>query len=379
MCLEVSSMEWPTKDKVTQVIVENIVGEGKKFSDLSDSWFTKHLIIAIREAVWLFILVAQGVYGSLTVAGSTGAELDDKGYDYGVDRNAAKKALHLVTFEKTLPQETDFLIPDGFLVTTTPIANGSPIKFTVVSGQNKVIPAGSKTVDDVIVECSEFGLVGNVGDGEINLIAQAGIDRVTNSRLYSKGADQESDADYRERIWDKRRRPEKAGTPADWEGWAKEVSGVKRATCFRAARGPGTVDIMILGPDGSFPGQGLLDEVKDYLVEKYLPADMKIEDLVVAAPEKVSVEIVLTSVIFSNGYDMENAEPIIQSAIHNCLTAATKEVKIVDIITAIAMACDAQDASRKPVLYDFVLANPTANIALDARQMAALDKLTIEV
>ena len=93
-------MEWPTKDKVTQVVVENIVGEGKNFSDLSDSWFTKHLIIAIREAVWLFVLVAQGVYGSLTVAGSTGAELDDKGYDYGVDRNTAKKALHLVTFEK---------------------------------------------------------------------------------------------------------------------------------------------------------------------------------------------------------------------------------------------------------------------------------------
>ena len=154
------------------------------------------------------------------------------------------------------------MIPDGFLVTTTPIANGSPIKFTVVSGQNKVILAGSKTVDGVIVECSEYGLVGNVGDGEINLVAQAGIDRVTNSRIYSKGADAESDADYRERIWDKRRRPEKAGTPADWEGWAKEVSGVKRATCFRAARGPGTVDIMILGPDGSFPGQGLLDRSK---------------------------------------------------------------------------------------------------------------------
>ena len=372
-------MEWPTKDKVTQVVVENIVGEGKNFSDLSDSWFTKHLIIAIREAVWLFMLVAQGVYGSLTVAGSTGTELDDKGYDYGVDRNTAKKALHLVTFEKTLPQETDFLIPDGFLVTTTPIANGSPIKFTVVSGQNKVIPAGSKTVDGVIVECSEYGFVGNVGDGEINLVAQAGIDRVTNSRIYSKGTDQESDADYRERIWDKRRRPEKAGTPADWEGWAKEVSGVKSATCFRAARGPGTVDILILGPDGSFPEQGLIDEVKVYLVQKYLPADMDENDLVVAAPEKVLVNITLAEVVFSNGCDLEAATPVIQKAVHDCLISSVKIVKIVDIITAITTAYDPQDAAQKPVLYDFVLKSPTTNINLDVREMAALNILTIEV
>ena len=171
-------MDWPTKDDVTEIIVKNIVGPDKTFYDLADSWFVKHLIIAIREAIWLFILVAQGVYSSLTVAGSNGEELDDKGYDYGVSRNAAKKAQHLVTLEKTLPQDTDYLIPDGFLVTTTPIANGIPIKFTVVPGQNKYIVAGQTTASDIIVECSEFGIIGNVADGEINLVAQAGIDRV---------------------------------------------------------------------------------------------------------------------------------------------------------------------------------------------------------
>ena len=372
-------MNWPTKDDVTEVIVKNIVGTDKTFSDLADSWFTKHLIIAIREAIWLFILVAQGVYSSLTVAGSNGEELDDKGYDYGVSRNAAKKAQHLVTLEKTLAQENDYPIPDGFLVTTTPVANGVPIKFTVVPGQHKYIAAGQTTVTDVTVECSEYGIIGNVADGEINLIAQAGLDRVTDSHLYSPGTDAESDRDYRLRIWDKRRRPEKAGTPEDWESWAKETSGVTSATCFRAAQGPGTIDIMILGPDSSFPEQGLLDEVKAHLVELYLPADMDVDDLVVAAPEKVNVNVTLENVVFNSGYDKDSAKTIIIDAVNKCLGASIKTVKVIDIITAITTAYDPQDASEQPIIYDFTLTSPAANIALTSRQMAALNTLTIEV
>lgn len=372
-------MNWPTKDEVTRVIVENIVGEGKVFKDLSDSWFTKHLIIAIREAVWMFILVAQSVYRSLTVAGSSKDELDDKGYDYGVTRNPAKKAQHLVTLEKTLPLEVDYPIPDNFLITTTPLANDMPIKFVVLSGQNKFIAAGQTSVNDVIVECTQFGIIGNVRDGEINLIAQSGLDRVSNSRLYSAGVDVESDESYRERIWDKRRRPEKAGVPADWESWAKEVSGVSKATCFRAARGPGTIDIIILGPDNSFPEQGLLIETKQYLVEKYLPADMNINDLVITAPEKVSVDVILTNVIFAYGNEKEKVESIITNAISECLVASTKIVKVIDIITAIAKVYDPQDTEKCPVIYDFSLLSPSENILLSARQIATLNSIKIEV
>ena len=36
---------FPTKEELTEILVKNIMGEGKTFSDLQESWFTKHLII----------------------------------------------------------------------------------------------------------------------------------------------------------------------------------------------------------------------------------------------------------------------------------------------------------------------------------------------
>lgn len=42
---------WFTKDELTAILVENIVGEGKRFDDLQESWFTKHLIIASLKAI----------------------------------------------------------------------------------------------------------------------------------------------------------------------------------------------------------------------------------------------------------------------------------------------------------------------------------------
>ena len=73
---------FPTKDELTKILVENIMGEGKRFEDLQESWFSKHLIIAIREAMWVILLVIKAVYENLTVRKATGNILDDKGYDF---------------------------------------------------------------------------------------------------------------------------------------------------------------------------------------------------------------------------------------------------------------------------------------------------------
>ncbi len=53
---------FPTKDQLTEILVKNIMGEGKTFDDLQDSWFTKHLIIALRECMWVLLLLIKTVY-----------------------------------------------------------------------------------------------------------------------------------------------------------------------------------------------------------------------------------------------------------------------------------------------------------------------------
>ena len=372
---------FPTKDELTKTLVENIMGDGKRFEDLQESWFSKHLITAIREAMWVILLVIKAVYENLTVRKATGNILDDKGYDFGVDRKEAVKAIHTVTLHKATPVVFDTVVPDGFLLTTTPVGNKPPVKFQVVQGQGLLIPMGEKKIENVLVECLEFGEVGNVAQGAINLIAQAGFDSVTDSKLYLAGSETEQDEPYRQRILERKRKPARAGVPADWERWALEVKGVTKAKCFRCARGVGTADIIIWGNQGDAPEKGLIEACQNYLEKNYVPADLAQGGILVVAPELVSVDIVIEDVVLKEGYTKETAEEILQRAFLEYFRSdKTKEmVSVVDCIVCIRTAFDEEDAEKTSVIEDFVLQKPSKNILLTAKQSPVIGKMEVTV
>ena len=372
---------FPTKDELTKTLVENIMGDGKRFEDLQESWFSKHLITAIREAMWVILLVIKAVYENLTVRKATGNILDDKGYDFGVDRKEAVKAIHTVTLHKATPVVFDTVVPDGFLLTTTPVGNKPPVKFQVVQGQGLLIPMGEKKIENVLVECLEFGEVGNVAQGAINLIAQAGFDSVTDSKLYLAGSETEQDEPYRQRILERKRKPARAGVPADWERWALEVKGVTKAKCFRCARGAGTADIIIWGNQGDAPEKGLIEACQNYLEKNYVPADLAQGGILVVAPELVSVDIVIEDVVLKEGYTKETAEEILQRAFLEYFRSdKTKEmVSVVDCIVCIRTAFDEEDAEKTSVIEDFVLQKPSKNILLTAKQSPVIGKMEVTV
>lgn len=372
---------FPTKDELTKTLVENIMGDGKRFEDLQESWFSKHLITAIREAMWVILLVIKAVYENLTVRKATGNILDDKGYDFGVDRKEAVKAIHTVTLHKATPVVFDTVVPDGFLLTTTPVGNKLPVKFQVMQGQGLLIPIGEKKIENVLVECLEFGEVGNVAQGAINLIAQAGFDSVTDSKLYLAGSETEQDEPYRQRILERKRKPARAGVPADWERWALEVKGVTKAKCFRCARGAGTADIIIWGNQGDAPEKGLIEACQNYLEKNYVPADLAQGGILVVAPELVSVDIVIEDVVLKEGYTKETAEEILQKAFLEYFRSdKTKEmVSVVDCIVCIRTAFDEEDAEKTSVIEDFVLQKPSKNILLTAKQSPVIGKMEVTV
>lgn len=372
---------FPTKDELTKALVENIMGDGKRFEDLQESWFSKHLITAIREAMWVILLVIKAVYENLTVRKATGNILDDKGYDFGVDRKEAVKAIHTVTLHKATPVVFDTVVPDGFLLTTTPVGNKLPVKFQVMQGQGLLIPIGEKKIENVLVECLEFGEVGNVAQGAINLIAQAGFDSVTDSKLYLAGSETEQDEPYRQRILERKRKPARAGVPADWERWALEVKGVTKAKCFRCARGAGTADIIIWGNQGDAPEKGLIEACQNYLEKNYVPADLAQGGILVVAPELVSVDIVIEDVVLKEGYTKETAEEILQKAFLEYFRSdKTKEmVSVVDCIVCIRTAFDEEDAEKTSVIEDFVLQKPSKNILLTAKQSPVIGKMEVTV
>lgn len=359
-------MIWPTKDEITQTLVTNVVGTGKTIKDLHDQWVIKHLLVALREIIYGFIVEAKNSFEQTFVQNAIGKDLNLRGEERGISRKLATAAIHQVTLLKSSPVLVDTFVPDNFLLTTTPVGDQPPIKFRVRPGQNAFIPAGQQQVN-VLVECDEAGVIGNVHPGAINLVAQAGFDEVTNSVLITDGVKEESDEDYRGRILERMQNPDRGGTPGDYLVWAKEVAGVSDAIILPLHRGNGTVDVIPLPPVG-LPSVDLISTVQSYLSEKApLGADVK---AISPAPRPIDVTIIGCK--FRTGYSLDNGIPIIQPVIADYITktaVADREIRVVKLISAIAAAYDPIDTLKEPILTDFSLTVPAANIALEATEL----------
>lgn len=371
-------VNFPSKDEITQVLVENLVGEGKKIEDLSNQWFVKHLIIGLREAIYLFVVVLKLVYDQLTAVGAQEEKLEEMGYEYGIDRKQSTKAQHTVTLQKSSPVPADLPVPDNFLVTTTPIAGKPPVQFRVIAGQNKKILAGQTSVDGVKVECVVEGEVGNVPNGAINLVAQAGFDSVSNSMLYMAGTDLEDQESYRKRILERKRNPERGGTKPDYKIWAESVEGVASALVVPLARGNGTVDIIITGVDGPATTE-LVARVQEYIDTK-TPAEIVDGGVVVRAAAERRIDVTVSNCVWIDGYTSVTGSPFVIETIESFITKTVnqdKKLRINDLIAVTKFAYDPSDQNKTPLLVEFEIVSPTANITLDTQEMATVGTITI--
>ncbi|WP_019123647.1 baseplate J/gp47 family protein, partial [Brevibacillus massiliensis] len=292
-------VNWPTKDELTQILVENLVGPGKTINDLSNQWVVKHLVLGLREAIYLLVVLLKFVYDQLTAVTAVDEKLDEIGEEYDVKRKLSTKSVHSVTLGKSSPVPTDWAVPDNFLVTTTPIGSELPVQFRVKPGQGKKIPAGGTTVSGVLVECTEDGEIGNVPPGAINLVAQAGFDFVSDSIVVQAGTDKEDNEAYRQRILDRKRNPGKGGTADDYKAWAESVTGVVSALVIPLNRGNGTVDIVIAGVNG-IPDQALIDECQAFIDTK-TPAGLADGGVRVLGPTPVTVNVTLQNTVWVPG------------------------------------------------------------------------------
>lgn len=124
------------------------------------------------------------------------------------------------------------------------------------------------------------------GDG-----VSASVDGVpVNGNTISGGQDAESDDDLRARILLRIRSEPSGGTVADFNRWAKEVSGVADAWTYPVTPSPGfaTVVVKATGAD-PVPGSTLLTAVEDYLDDRKPVTS----DIVVVAIDKVVVDMTI--------------------------------------------------------------------------------------
>jgi uncharacterized phage protein gp47/JayE len=129
-------------------------------------------------------------------------------------------------------------------------------------------------VVDIPSTALETGANTNIPAGAVALLDDAvfGVAEVTNPLPFSTGDDIETDDDYRARLLEEVRKPPGAGNVADYIGWAKSIAGVGGVTVvpeweeqFGYPNGPGTVKIVLSGPNNEVVNYELIEDVRSYI------------------------------------------------------------------------------------------------------------------
>ena len=121
--------------------------------------------------------------------------------------------------------------------------------------------------DYVLVECTEGGLVGNVGTGTITVVPKTitGISQITNDEPTTGGYDTETDASLLERYFDRLRNPVNGVNTNQYIAWANSVAGVGGARCIPIWNGKNTVKVIIIGNDYKPASDNVVKLVQDYI------------------------------------------------------------------------------------------------------------------
>ena len=244
--------------------------------------------------------------------------------------------------------------------------------------------AASETVQitgegQVPVTCRVDGAAGNLPAHSITQmpVTLQGIATCDNPEPTTGGYDEEDDADYYARYLLKIRTPATSGNIYHYQSWALEVAGVGAVQVFPLARGPGTVDIVLIDSTGQPAPPDLVQQVQDYIDpggtgEGYGQAPIGAQCLVEAA---TGTEIALSATVFK----LDTAEQeTVTTGIKAAVGAYLAEIAFQQDYVSLARITErilAVEGVRD--LESLTLNGGTDNVHLDERACAVLGEVTL--
>lgn len=272
--------------------------------------------------------------------------LERKAFIWNVTRNAATFAEGEVNFVGTV---------NGSVMSAGSILQRSDgVEYSV--NEDAVLSSLALTAS---VTCRTAGDTGNMLAGEtltlvtpiagITSAGTVGVDGLTN------GADEESDDNLRDRLLAVIRNAPRGGNAADYEAWAKEVTGVTRVWVYENQYGTGTVGLTFVR-DGETPiipsagevlaVQAHLDEVRPLTADLtvWAPTALPLNFTIHLTPDTAAIRTAVQAELT----DLINrvAEPggiIYLSQIREAVSSASGEVD--SVVTVPAANADAPDGS----------------------------------
>lgn len=171
----------------------------------------------------------------------------------GIDRKPATKATTTVTVTGQI----------GTVINVGDKVASDTVNFSFT--ESKMIDSSGQA--SVLVECDEYGTIGNVPANAIKYfpVTLAGLTSVTNPNPVTTGFDEESDADLLDRYYERLQTPATSGNKAHYKSWAKEVVGVGDVRVISCWQGALSVKVVIIDSNKQPASQTLVDQVQAYI------------------------------------------------------------------------------------------------------------------
>lgn len=255
------------------------------------TWTADNLQAVANELARIYEEDVDTILPQAFVMTAMGKNLDSCCSDYGITRRPATAAEVMVQLQGE--QGTYYRVQ----------LSAGDITFTV-RDPFTIRRGGDGNGNDMVTVravCDQTGDTGNVAAGSIDKAGDRRITKVTNPDAAEGGFDTESDDALRERTLEHIRTPANSGNIAHYVQWAKEVPGVSKVRVYDLARGPGTVDVVIIA-DGNEAAPSKLIEAVETNIEEQRPIGA---DVQVMSGQAVDINVV-ADVIVKAGYTPES-------------------------------------------------------------------------
>ncbi|MFG6336308.1 MAG: baseplate J/gp47 family protein [Lachnospiraceae bacterium] len=325
------------------------------------TWTADNLQAVANEMARIYEEDIDTILPQAFVMTARGRNLDSCCSDYGITRRAATRAEAAVELQGEPGTYGWLQVSAGDITFTV------QEPFTITRGNGE---AGGGTVS-VRAVCEQLGDIGNVAAGCIDKAADRRITKVTNPEAAEGGFDIESDDALRERTLEHIRTPANSGNIAHYRQWAKEVPGVSKVRIYDLARGPGTVDVVIIADDNAVAPQKLIEAVENH-IEAVRPIGA---DVLVVSGQAVDINVV-ADVIVKAGYTAES----IQASFYPLLAQHCEVIAFnSQIISYLGMVNVLFDCPGVVDVADFTINGTAKSLRLAERQFPVAQIPTVMV
>lgn len=334
-------------DKTPEGIKEEILSN-LTMADTREGSYTNEMVSPVSLELWKAYESLKALIPIVYVDETSGEYIDKKAATYGIKRKAGTKAHALMHFTGNngtlITKGTAFLTADGLEFETA--------EAVVIAGESAAVE----------VNAIEVGEIYNVSAGTITqqIVSITGLTSFSNDAAVG-GTNPESDKSLVERLYNYLQKPASSGNVYHYEQWALEVNGVGGVKVVSLWDGPGTVKVLIVGPDKKPVDTEVVNNCATH-IESNRPIGA---DVTVLSPEGLEINVEASITI-----DNKTTKEAVKEALENSLSSYLQSIafdKYEIVYNRIAyMLLDIDGV----IDYSSLMLNGgTANIVIDAEQV----------